>query len=289
MNVFSCAVLYTRAVKRRTFFKTLLSSFFAIPFVASGFGWASAHRFGITRIKYKLSKLEQPLKLVQLSDLHFGSFMLEPEVRAWVNASNLERPDLIVITGDLVHRLQSSDRHAALAAELGRLSAPLGVWAVLGNHDFWGKSPIQTQQDLIAQIEKVGIGFLNNAGVQLRNDFFLAGVNDLWEGKPDINLALEQQPQPPTATLLLSHNPDFMMNIPAVVDFVLSGHTHGGQIRIPGLPTMYNVSKYGERFQQGFVQGNVPGFVSRGLGCGGIPLRLFAPAELVVLELSPSA
>ena len=257
-----------------------------MPFVAGSFGWASAHRFGITRIKHHLPKLEKPLKLVQLSDLHFGSFMLEPEVRAWVNATNLEKPDLIVITGDLVHRLQSSDRHAALAQELGRLSAPLGVWAVLGNHDFWGVSPIQAQQDLIAQIEKVGIRFLNNAGVQLRNDFFLAGVNDLWEGNPDINLALEQQP-PQAATLLLSHNPDFMMKIPPVVDFVLSGHTHGGQIRIPGLPTLYNVSRYGEQFQQGFVQGNVPGFVSRGLGCGGIPLRLFAPAELVVLELQP--
>ena len=273
-------------MKRRTFLKTLVSSIIAAPFVASGFGWASAHTFGITRISYQLPNLQKPLKLVQLTDLHFGQFMLENETRAWVNATNLEKPDLIVITGDLMHRLQTPDRHEALAKELSLLRAPLGVWAVLGNHDFWGASATRSQQDLVAKIEKVGIRFLNNAGVQLRPDFFLAGVNDLWEGQPNIDLALEHQPAK-TATLLLSHNPDFMMQTPQTVDFVLSGHTHGGQVRLPGLPTIYNVSRYGEKFQQGFVQGNVPGFVSRGLGCGGIPLRILAPAELVVLELQP--
>ncbi len=258
-----------------------------MPFVTSGFGWASAHSFGISRYRFKILQLERPLKLVQLTDLHFGDFMLEPEVRAWVNATMLEKPDLIVITGDLVHRLQTTDRHVALAQELKGLTAPLGVWAVLGNHDYWGESPTRNQQDLIAQLERVGIRFLNNAGVKLRNDFFLAGIDDLWEGKHDVNAALELRPAN-GATLLLSHNPDILMELPTHVHFVLSGHTHGGQVRIPGLPTLYNVSSYGERFQQGFVQGTVPGFVSRGLGCGGIPLRLFAPAELVVLELVPS-
>ncbi len=286
MSSFSRNFGYTSAVKRRTFLKTLLSSIIAAPLVVSGFGWAFAHQFGITRISFKMPKLRIPLKLVQLTDLHFGQFMLEKEVRAWVNATNLEKPDLIVITGDLMHRLQTPDRHAALATELGRLNAPLGVWAVLGNHDFWGDDAERSQQDLIAQIQKVGIRFINNAGVQLRPDFFLAGVNDLWESTPDITLALEHQPAN-TATLLLSHNPDFMMELPSSVDFVLSGHTHGGQVRLPWLPTIFNVSSYGEKFQQGFVRGSVPGFVSRGLGCGGVPLRLFAPAELVVLELTP--
>ena len=153
--------MYTSPVKRRTFLKTLLSSIIAAPFVAGGFGWASAHSFGITRISYQLPNLQKPLKLVQLTDLHFGQFMLENETRAWVTATNLEKPDLIVITGDLMHRLQTPDRHEALATELSLLRAPLGVWAVLGNHDFWGKDPIRAQRDLIAQIEKVGIKFIN--------------------------------------------------------------------------------------------------------------------------------
>ncbi len=231
--------------------------------------------------------LEKPLKLVQLTDLHFGRHMFEPEVRKWVNATNLQKPDLIVITGDIVDRVISNEALDSVALELSKLSAPLGVYATLGNHDYWYVSQNQSVHGLVKRLEKHGIRVLVNDGVKIRDDFFLAGIDDLWNGEPNLERTLRDQPKN-AAKLLLSHNPDILVQVPANIGLTLSGHTHGGQIRIPGLPTLFNVSRYGERFQQGFVRGSAAGFVSRGLGVGALPLRFNCPAELVVLELMPS-
>ncbi len=286
MSFFSCGFLYTRAVKRSTFLKTMISSLVAAPFVLTGYSWASAHTFGISRHTVQMPNLERPLKLVQLTDLHFGRFMFEPEVRKWVNATNLEPPDLIVITGDIVDRVISSEALDSLALELSKLSAPLGVYATLGNHDYWYVSQDQSVHGLVKRLEKYGIRVLVNEGIKIRDDFFLAGIDDLWNGEPNLERTLREQPKN-TAKVLLSHNPDILVRVPANIDLTLSGHTHGGQVRIPGLPTLFNVSNYGERFQQGFVRGNAAGFVSRGLGVGAMPFRFKCPAELVVLELQP--
>jgi uncharacterized protein len=265
----------------------MLSSLVAAPFLASGYGWASAHTFGISRHKFQMPQLEKPLKLVQLTDLHFGRFMFEPEVRAWVKATMLEKPDLIVITGDIVDRVISSQALDSVAFELSKLSAPLGVFATLGNHDYWYVNQDQSVHGLVKRLEKYGIRVLVNDGVRIRDDLFLAGIDDLWNGEPNLERTLREQPKN-AAKMLLSHNPDILVRVPANIDLTLSGHTHGGQVRIPGLPTLFNVSDYGERFQQGFVRGSAPGFVSRGLGVGALPFRLNCPAELVVLELLPS-
>jgi uncharacterized protein len=264
----------------------MISSLVAAPFLATGYSWASAHTFGISRHTVQMPNLERPLKLMQLTDLHFGRFMFEPEVRKWVNATNLEKPDLIVITGDIVDRVISSQALDSVAFELSKLSAPLGVFATLGNHDYWYVSQDQSVHGLVKRLEKYGIRVLVNDGVRVRDDFFLAGIDDLWNGEPNLERTLRDQPKN-AAKVLLSHNPDILVRVPANIDLTLSGHTHGGQVRIPGLPTLFNVSNYGERFQQGFVRGSAPGFVSRGLGVGALPLRLNCPAELVVLELQP--
>jgi uncharacterized protein len=160
------------------------------------------------------------------------------------------------------------------------------VYATLGNHDYWYVSQDQSVHGLVKRLEKYGIRVLVNEGIKIRDDFFLAGIDDLWNGEPNLERTLRAQPKK-TAKVLLSHNPDILVRVPANIDLTLSGHTHGGQVRIPGLPTLFNVSNYGERFQQGFVRGNAAGFVSRGLGVGAMPLRFNCPAELVVLELQP--
>jgi uncharacterized protein len=264
----------------------MISSIIAAPFLVGGYGWASAHTFGVSKHTFKMPQLEKPLKLVQLTDLHFGRFMFETEVRNWVNATNLEKPDLIVITGDIVDRVISSAALDSVAFELSKLSALLGVYATLGNHDYWYVSQDQSVHGLVKRLEKHGIRVLVNDGVKVRDDFFLAGIDDLWNGEPNLERTLRDQPKN-GGKLLLSHNPDILVRVPANIDLTLSGHTHGGQVRIPGLPTLFNVSNYGERFQQGFVRGSAPGFVSRGLGVGALPLRFNCPAELVVLELLP--
>ncbi len=223
-----------------------------------------------------------------MTDLHFGKFMFEREVRAWVGAANLEKPDLIVITGDIIDHAVTAKKLESLALELGRLHAPLGVFATLGNHDYYYPSGARFDAKiLIAQLERVGIKYLVNQGVALRSDFFLAGVDDYWAGTVRVARAI-QNAAPDTALMLLSHNPDILPKVPARVGLMLSGHTHGGQVRAPFGQGLACISKYGERYQMGFVKEASTAFVSRGLGTTGIPIRTFCPAELVVLELLPN-
>jgi len=282
-------------VSRRRFLKTALA--LGVSSVgATVYGWAGAHSFQVSRHKVALERLKSPLRLVQLSDLHFGPWHGEDAVRSWVTAALEQSPDLIVITGDIVDRACSLEREAQLTLELSRLKAPLGVFAVLGNHDYFRRNGTREEGTghLVAALEAVGIRYLTNTGVQIRPDLHLAGVDDLWMGVVDLGKALENTPTD-SATVLLSHNPDLLPDVPSSVGLTLSGHTHGGQIRAPFGVGLHSISRFGERFQMGLVasdpraDGSVArGFVSRGLGTTGPPLRTFCPAEVIVLELEPA-
>ena len=244
-----------------------------------------AHQFEVVQHSYLLEGLRQPLRLVQLSDLHFGPWHREGSVRAWVNATLRAKPDLIVITGDLVDAYVDPARVPALVPELARLKAPLGVYAIPGNHDYQlGKSRLR---EFTATLEQHGVRFLTNKGVPVRDDVFLMGVDDFWEGLPDLYTAMDRAPKR-GAKILLSHNPDFLPVVPLEVTLTLSGHTHGGQVRLPFMSKpIIEPSRYGERFMQGFVLGPAQGFVSRGLGTSMLPFRLRCPAELVVFDFVP--
>jgi uncharacterized protein len=276
-----------RVFSRRRFLQ--LGAMGALGFGGVSAAWSEGHAFGLSQHKVVLPGLVKPLRLIQLTDLHFGFWHGAEHVRRWVDATLKLEPDLIVLTGDLVDRLPSLEGLEHLASELQRLHAPLGVFAVLGNHDYWRGSGEVSTDDLVLKLEQAGLKFLNNVGVALRSDFFLAGIDDLLLGSPKLDLALTHLPAQ-GASILLAHNPDVLPDVPARVGLTLSGHTHGGQIRAPFGMGLYSISKYGERFQQGFVQGDLGarGFVSRGLGTGGLPLRTFCPAELVLLELNPA-
>jgi uncharacterized protein len=263
-------------------------------------GFTSAHRFDISRHALKLVGLKKPVRVAQLTDFHYGNDHGLNELMTWINAAMLEKPDLILLTGDLLDTWVEPEVLDALVPVLAKLKAPLGVFAVVGNHDFFRFYDPKLDQVMLgskavqSRLERAGIHVLVNDGVRVRDDLFLAGVDDLWEGKPDAARALRGA-SAKGATLLMSHNPDLLPDVPETVGLTLCGHTHGGQVRVPGLPfTFYSVSKYGERFQQGFVRGGADGrsgamgFVSRGLGTSGIPMRLFCPAELVVLNLEPA-
>jgi uncharacterized protein len=192
-----------------------------------------------------------------------------------------------VMTGDIIDHALSEKKLESLALELGKLKAPLGVFATLGNHDYYTASGARFDANiLIAHLERVGIKYLVNHGVLLRPDFFLAGVDDYWAGTVRVARAIENA-APNTALMLLSHNPDILPKVPERVGLMLSGHTHGGQVRAPFGKGLACISKHGERYQMGFVKESSTAFVSRGLGTTGIPIRTFCPAELVVLELLP--
>ncbi len=279
-----------KKITRRTFLKAGLSTVGATGLGFGVYGWRQAQHFDRSSHTVALAGLKKPLRLVQLSDLHYGPYVSIMRVKAWISAAMQQKPDLIVITGDIVDTITAVADQEVLALELAKLRAPLGVFAILGNHDYFHfdsrDHPEIGTPEMIQRFEAVGLKYLTNAGVQLREDFFLAGVDDLWKGKPDLIKALEQRPDT-GASLLLCHNPDLLPQVPPVVGLTLCGHTHGGQVRLPFDIGLLSVSKYGERFQKGFVEAPAKAFISRGLGTTGPPIRTFCNAELVTLELVP--
>ncbi|RDI94814.1 metallophosphoesterase [Meiothermus sp. QL-1] len=259
---------------------------------------ATPYRFQVSRHRRVLAGLERPVRVVQLSDLHYGPFIRAGSVRRWVEAALAEGPDLVVITGDFIEsglrlpwlRLGPPDLEGLLA-ELGRLRASLGVWAVWGNHDH---GLPQARRFLARHLPRHGIEPLTNRGVWVRDDLYLSGVDDYWLGEADPKAALAGY-RKGKASLALAHNPDywdFYFGLP--VSLALSGHTHGGQVYLPGVGAPWTPSYYGQAYLGGWYSPGlspasppVPGFVSRGLGVTGLPLRLNVPAELVVFDFLP--
>ena len=242
--------------------------------------------FSVTQHRLELIGLEKPLRMAHLTDLHFGPAQRLPSVRAWVNATLEQKPDLILITGDFLEYRKSLSNVPELCAELSRLKAPLGVFGVLGNHDLYAVR--LGRLELIEPLELAGIRILTNAGIQIREDVFVAGVDDLWNGNPDLEKALKDAPKT-GAILLMSHHPDLLETVPARVGLTLCGHTHGGQVVLPWVGALHSGSRYGQRFVQGFVTGalGARGFVCRGLGTTALPVRYNCPAELAVLDFLP--
>ena len=245
----------------------------------------SAYRFKVARHCRALPKLNQPLRVVHLSDLHTGPFVGYAAVREWVDAANAQQPDLIVVTGDFVdHWFGRSLKE--LERTLLDLRAPLGVWGVWGNHDH---ARFADLRGLESALNRAGVQILTNRGVKLRSDLYLAGVDDAQRGAPDIVSALRNRPED-AACLLLAHNPDFIPDVPQEVNLTLCGHTHGGQVRLPGWGPVFTSSAHGQRFASGWVEERaLPlAYVSRGLGTVIFPARLRCPAELAVFELVPA-
>src|SRR6185503_18282050 len=220
------------------------------------------------------------LRLVHLSDFHYGPLTDSRHLERAVKAANDLRPDLIVLTGDYI----SQDRiyAAPCAGLIGRLKAKFGVYAVLGNHDHW------TDAALITDLFRAeGVTMLVNEGLRLDlsgESFWLAGVNDTMVGLEDISLALAGSSDD-EMKLLLAHNPIILRRAArAGVDLVLSGHTHGGQVAIrsekgrSGRPRRRLLRGLGRR-------GNTQIYVTRGLGTVVLPIRYGCPPEISVLEL----
>lgn len=220
------------------------------------------------------------LRIGHLSDFHLGFPFALANTRWAIEQMQHERPHLIALTGDFV----SSERAIDDLPELFRpLTAPLGVYAVAGNHDhFEGVTVVR------AALESVGIVFLMNESRGLRwngDELWVAGVDDCWYGQADLEKALTRVPEG-AFTLLLAHPPDFADEAAAHHNIAvqLSGHTHGGHLYLPYLG-WFCVPFHGIRYVSGleFVQ-DMQLYVSRGLG--GLPLRLNCPPDATILTLT---
>lgn len=266
---------------RRTFLKLLAGSA-AASMLGGGTVWADSYNFTVSQQTRTVPGLRQPLRVAQLSDLHFGRFIGERSIKKWIDATLGQRLDMIIITGDFYDGTAGDP--APLLRQLARLDAPLGVYGVWGNHDY--DLGLVYQQTFQAGLEAANIQILKNTGLELRDDIYLAGTDDLWNGQPDIAQALAGRTAN-RACLLMTHIPDMLPHIPAEVDQIFCGHTHGGQIKLPFFGAVVTASEYGTRYLEGWVEERA--FVSRGLGMVLLPLRFMSRSQIVVHTLLPDA
>jgi predicted MPP superfamily phosphohydrolase len=222
------------------------------------------------------------LRIAHLTDLHHGRAVSMDHVRKAVRLANAETPDLTVVTGDFV--TAGRGVVAELSSVLAGLAAPLGVFAVLGNHDHWaGAAGVR------AVVAAGGLKLIDNRHVVLRragSPLVLAGVGDLWEDWQDLAGALAGAPEG-APTLLLCHNPDYADLMPPAprVDLMLSGHTHGGQVKVPfaGRPRL---PIRNPRYAAGLARGpRCPVYTSRGIGLVSPAVRFNCRPELPVITL----
>ncbi|MGI9462391.1 MAG: metallophosphoesterase [Aestuariivirgaceae bacterium] len=282
------------------------------------------YAFGMEPLRHRIQsyKLLPPrwpsgfrLRIAALADIHACRPWMSPErIRYIVARTNALRPDVIVLLGDYggSHRWVTDWVHSTeWSKALSGLSAPLGVHAILGNHDWWedraaqrrGKGPLFGQRAL----EKVGINVYENDVTRLTKDghaVWLAGLGDQlalppgrrwgrkrWQGMDDLpgTLAKVSDKAP---VILLAHEPDIFPQVPERVSLTLAGHTHGGQVRLFGYSPVVP-SRYRNRYAYGHITEASDALprrprhmiVSGGLGCTGLPVRFGMPPEIVVVDL----
>ncbi len=243
-----------------------------------------------------------PLSVCVTADIHAGEpWMPLSRVHRIVDAANALAPDLHVVLGDLpAHHRFVTGRvpMAEVAAALARLRAPLGAWAILGNHDWWDDAEVQHagrgSPAIRRVLEAAGVPVLVNAAQRLPHGagVWLAGTDSALAfgrrrpGADNLALALAPVQQDDAPAILLAHEPDLFARVPERVGLTLSGHTHGGQVRLAGR-SLVVPSRYGNRYAYGLVEEQGRRMVvSGGLGCSILPVRFGVPPELTVVHLS---
>ena len=227
------------------------------------------------------------LRIALLSDIHAaGPHDLPAHCAQVVARANQEAADLVLLLGDYVDRRRLKTRVVtpeAIAPVLGRLQAPLGVYAVLGNHD-WRVGGARVARALAA----AGIEVLDNAVRRLpraAGDCWLLGIGDATLGADRLAATLGEVTDDAPA-LVMTHSPDLFPEVPARIALSVAGHTHGGQVRLPFLGALYVPSRYGLRYAYGhLIEDGRHLFVTRGVGHSVLPVRFLCPPEIVVITL----
>jgi predicted MPP superfamily phosphohydrolase len=243
-----------------------------------------AKQLVLEHIQIQVNKLKTGLegfKIVQLSDIHLYPYTQLDFVQEAVTITNNLQPDLIVLTGDYV--LQTAEAIFELAPVLSSLNAKYGVFSILGNHDLWTNAHI-----VRLGLKEQRLLLLENDGVELTvngETLYLAGVDDGWSGQPDLSLALAKRPSE-ALTILLAHEPDLAdrFSMDQRVSIQLSGHSHGGQVRLPllGAPILPYL---GQKYDQGLYKvKDMWLYTTRGIGLI-TPIRINCPPEITEITL----
>jgi predicted MPP superfamily phosphohydrolase len=271
---------------RRQFLHGLL----ATPFIAAS--GVSAYASLVEPYYYRISETDvfirdlperfENFRITQLTDIHHSRILGIEEVRRVVEIAQGTKPDMFVLTGDYTTSYRRFIEPCAEA--LAPLSAPEGVWAVLGNHDHYTDPELTTRA-----LERRHITVLDNFHTTLRrgpDSLQLSGIDDWTWNAVDWKRAFDGL-NPTTPTVLLSHQPSVLdLEQTRNVSLILSGHTHGGQLRLPvvGAPARFATNDL--KYDRGlFQRGETQLYVSSGTGVIGLPLRLGARPEIAVLRL----
>jgi predicted MPP superfamily phosphohydrolase len=297
-------------ISRRGFFRFVRAlGLSGLGVAAYGFGFENLRWPKITQYQVhpRLWPKGLALKVAVIADIHAcDPWMTAARIGSIVETTNGLGADLIVLLGDYAagHKYVYEAVHSEeWSAALAGLKAPLGVHAILGNHDWWDDGGVQVSgtgppYGRLA-LERVGIPVYENDAVRLSKDgrsFWLAGLGDqlaFWPtrrrypgrriGVDNLAATLTTVPEN-EAVILLAHEPDIMVRVPERVALVLSGHTHGGQVRLFGWSPVVP-SRYGNRFAYGHVREQCDLIVSGGLGCSIAPFRFGVAPEIVVVTI----
>jgi len=288
-------------LQRRDFLKKSLGAVSVAPFLVSGYGvLLGRHRFQTDYFDLPLNGLSSDLSqlsIVHLTDIHVGPFMPAEELAAYVEAVNRLQPDLIALTGDFVST--SLDEIAPCVDTLAELKARYGIFACMGNHDVYARA----DGELTRLLGRKGVRVLRNDAVSLpigNTTLNILGIDDLRWGRPNLSRALEiARKKPGEAQILLSHRPEVFPEAARTgVGVVLSGHYHGGQIKLAPEPDSFSIARLITPYAEGLFhlsrrRLNAAGagandavlFVSRGIGITGVPIRINCPPQIAHLTL----
>ncbi|MBM3979863.1 MAG: metallophosphoesterase [Planctomycetes bacterium] len=271
-------------MNRRAFLKTAAVALVPGAAATASYGLYEAGWVEIVRKELALARLPRAFdgtRVAFLTDIHHGPFTSLDYIRSVVRTTLSLRPDLILLGGD--YSLKDGKYIAPCFDVLAGLTAPMGVYGVLGNHDYWHGLAETKDGFRRARIEE-----LTNRGVWFERGgarFRVCGVDDMWMGKVDMAAALGDA-TPADTCLVVSHNPDVAEKLRDVrVGLMVSGHTHGGQVVLPG-GAPFVPSNYGSKYLHGVCQAPATTvYVSRGLGCTSIPIRFGSRPELTLITL----
>jgi uncharacterized protein len=281
------------SITRRKFFgRALAGAGFVAAVGAADVLFVEPRTVAIERINIELARLPQAFhgfRIAQISDIHFGPYMGRAGVQRAVDAAIRFQPNLVVLTGDFVshpyHRPNGPEgtRYAEPCADVLATMKGVPKIAVLGNHDHW------TDPNFIeGALRDRGITVLRNSAVSLergKSRLWISGVDDVYVGAADLSQTLKPVPSD-EATVLLAHEPDFAdyaARFP--VDLQLSGHSHGGQVRLPGIGALI-LPSLARKYPIGLNRvGNLQVYTNRGLGVVNPPVRFHCPPEVTFVTL----
>ena len=273
---------------RRQALNSMGAVLMASPFAAVGYGFVRRTDFHVREVDIPIPGLAsdlEGLRILQLSDIHLSPFLSVSELERAIDATMGIHPHLAAITGDLIS--QRGDPLDACIRQLARVKADAGVFGCMGNHERYARVEAYTER----AAARFGIRFLRQASTQLRfgnATLNLAGVDHQSRaGGKEYLKGAGRMVVPGACNLLLSHNPDvFPVAARQGYNFMLSGHTHGGQVTVEILDQSLNPARFFTPYVYGpYRIGEAAAYVTRGIGTIAIPARIGAPPEIAVLRL----